>query len=331
MKHRVAICCHNGEKYIEQQIASILAQTKRVDSVHVFDFASRDATLAVLRRMADAETDVPVEIVTFPDAPGASLSFFRAFDYLARFVADDDCIFLADQDDVWHPEKVAVMAPHFAAAYASSTSKRLLTFHDVAVTDEHLNVVRPTYYTGNPFRLPRDLTADRVLLSNPAIGHTMALSGRLLALVARYTTREGYLMHDWAALLVASRFGEVHFVDRVLSRYRQHSSNVLGAYQRHSFGTRLARVSKFTTGLLRQISTFLADYPRLASAAADSPREIGTISVDRRLLRVSCAPHRLRLLLAGTALLRGPTLPRRGLGIFLLADSVLLLLRGRVG
>ena len=108
MTLHVLLCSHNGAHFIAQQIASIRAQSRPVDVIHVFDHASDDGTRAVLEQVA-SQPGAPLELHWQVDSPGPAMSFFRAIGHLASRVDADDGIFLADQDDVWLPGKVAAM------------------------------------------------------------------------------------------------------------------------------------------------------------------------------------------------------------------------------
>jgi rhamnosyltransferase len=310
MTSHVLICSHNGERFIGEQIESILKQDARIDRVHVYDFASTDRTREAVTALAN--THVNVSLKTFPDAPGASRSFFAAFNDLATKVGGDDIVFICDQDDVWLPGKAAAILQAFNDR--SSRHANDLFFHDVTVVDANLNPLRKTYYTGNPFEIPRDLDAERILLANPIIGHTMAASAALLKNFCRDIRPEGFLMHDWALALYASREGAIHFVDRPLSLYRQHEANVLGAYGQRPLSAVIARTLSFATGLVTQTRTLAAQLFALRSESRSAS--------DRRLLSARNSRFRTAWTLALMAVRTGPTLKRKCLFVFLLISAI---------
>ncbi len=317
-KNVVVLCTHQGERFIEAQLRSILDQTRPVDGIFVFDFASSDRTLPIVRAAA-AHSSVPIEVTAHADAPGAAASFFRAFEQVAGRIEDRDCVFLADQDDVWLSEKVERMSRTYSEALASSACEDILVFHDVKVTDDTLGTLRETYYTGDPFRIPRDLSRDRVLLSNPVIGHTMAISGSLLKKVSRSARGARYLMHDWALLLFASRRGEIRFVPSSLSLYRQHGANLLGAYRTRPLREKLSRTWQFARRVVWQALAFASDVRMLPPSGRTHDRAFWLDDVlsfaDRH-----AAPLGF-LALGLCALGRGPTWRRRALGLLVLARA----------
>lgn len=319
----VALCSHNGERFIREQISSIRLQTQPVDAIHVFDFGSTDSTRGILAELAHDGLSPGVTVHTYPDAPGASMSFFRAFAELAATANPIDCVFLSDQDDVWLGNKVARMRARFDLEMAHQPNAMVAVFHDVAIVNQSLTTTTPTFYTGNPFLVPRDLAADRLILSNPVVGHTIATSIAMLKVVSQHVTREAYCMHDWAIVLVASRVGRLVYENAVLSLYRQHDANVLGAFRRRRAMEVIGRTFRFAKRVTRQTTAFLGDIdkvaadPTIKSRCADEPR------IDRLLKSVSCrAPRMTPFVLSVMALTRGPTWQRRALGAALFLSGL---------
>lgn len=321
MKTYALLCSHNGESFIEAQMRSIISQSPNVDELHIFDFNSSDRTVDIARAIAASQGTVEITIHTESDAPGAALSFFRAMAWLAKRTDDADCVFLCDQDDVWLPGKVEAVLARYAAM-ARSGRKQVAIFHDVAVVDETLVTLAPSYYTGNPFDLPRDLAPDRLLLANPVIGHTLALSGALLKTVMRFAAPSGYLMHDWSVVLIASRVGSVEFVPKALSLYRQHANNVLGAHGRRSRLAVIGRAALFSCQVARQTVAFASDLHMLETTDP-SLRSGQRPAIDGLLISVvRHIPLSVYPLLAVCAAVRGPTVRRKLLGVFIVGAGM---------
>jgi glycosyltransferase involved in cell wall biosynthesis len=311
MKTHVLMCCHNGAEFVSEQLESIALQRMKIDIVHLHDFGSSDATVARAEAVA-IRAGLSLQVTCHASAPGAALSFFAAMRNLAEKVGSGDVIFLCDQDDVWLPDKTFRVMESLRSHLSAECNPEVACFHDVKVTDRRLDIARETYYTGDPFAVPRDLEPRRLVLSSPVIGHTMAVTGALLHRVVRMATPDCYLMHDWATVLFASRFGVITFVPEALSLYRQHGKNVLGAYGRRGIFARLARVYRFADAVVQQALGFLKDteteQPKVPECAAfDSLiRRAATRSVPLAYLRLSI-----------TAARTGPTNERKLLGFFI--------------
>jgi glycosyltransferase involved in cell wall biosynthesis len=106
MRVSVALCTHEGERWIEEQLRSILAQSRPVSEIVVGDDASTDATLDVVRRVA-VETDVPIRIRRHDRPLGVAGNFADAI-----AATSGDVVALSDQDDVWHPDRLERLLPH---------------------------------------------------------------------------------------------------------------------------------------------------------------------------------------------------------------------------
>ena len=93
----VAMATYNGEKYIVEQLDSILNQTMPVDEIIIFDDKSTDLTLNILKKYQDDR----IKIYVNNENVGYIENFYRAINS-----CKGDYIFLADQDDVWESNKV---------------------------------------------------------------------------------------------------------------------------------------------------------------------------------------------------------------------------------
>lgn len=314
MTLHVLLCSHNGVHFIGEQIGSIRAQSRAVDVIHVFDHASDDGTRAVLEQLASQPGGAPLELHWVDDAPGPAMSFFGAMVRLAPRVGAGDCLFLADQDDVWLPGKVAVMLEA-----ASLQPRPWALFHDVQVVDESLAPLQATFYTGNPYAVPRDLDFRRLLLANPVVGHTLVLSGDMLACVARLPEPAAYVMHDWAVALLAQRMQRLACVPQCLSLYRQHNANLLGTSRQRPLGEQMRRGMQLAELVLGQAMAWARAQSGgmlpAASPASHVPGWLAQPWAGRSRARVA-------LHLAWHAVRSGPTLRRKSMGLFLVLQAL---------
>lgn len=96
----VCMAAHNGEKYVEEQIASILPQLGEHDELVIVDDCSTDNTVSEIRAIADPR----IRLI----AAEKNVGYVRTFERALR-EALGDVIFLSDQDDVWTPGRVESM------------------------------------------------------------------------------------------------------------------------------------------------------------------------------------------------------------------------------
>lgn len=125
----VCIATYNGEKYIRQQLESILCQLNIDDEIIVSDDQSTDNTVNIIRNIGDTR----IKIIEGPGKKSPTLNFENT---LRK--AKGDYIFIADQDDVWKPNKVEVCMK-WLKNYDCIIS-------DAEVTDKILNVIHPSLY-----------------------------------------------------------------------------------------------------------------------------------------------------------------------------------------
>jgi hypothetical protein len=100
----VCIATYNGEKYIKEQILSILAQLSTKDEIIISDDGSTDHTITKILEISSPI----IKIVYNQNEHGYTANFENALKN-----AKGNFIFLSDQDDIWEPNKVACCMEHF--------------------------------------------------------------------------------------------------------------------------------------------------------------------------------------------------------------------------
>ena len=208
----VLLSTFNGEKYLEAQIQSLLAQDYQNLGILIRDDGSTDGTKLILQNF---EKQFPKRIqVEYGKNVGYRNSFFRLMETVPT-----DCSFYAfcDQDDYWLPQKISKAI----STLQSMNQKRPLYYCSrLTMVDKDLKV---TGYSDIP-RQPADFR--QYFFSSIPTGSTTVFNDELrrIALAGRELARN----HDSWMLLVASFFGEI-FVDHdSFILYRQHGSNTLG-------------------------------------------------------------------------------------------------------
>lgn len=229
----VALCTYNGAAYLQAQLESILAQTLGVDEILVGDDGSSDTTLALLDafRPRAAALGIRMEVVQHTRNMGYVLNFSDA---LQR--SEADIVFLCDQDDVWHPDRVRTFVKRFEADPA------LLLLHgDARLVDgagEPLGTTLLDTLRVHPAELALErsgLALDAILLRNFVTGATCALRRTLLS--AGLPVPLHWSHDEWLAV-VASLQGGLDVERDCTIDYRQHGGNQIGA-SRRSFLQRL--------------------------------------------------------------------------------------------
>lgn len=217
----VCVAAFNGEKYIEEQLNSILSQLEAGDEVIVSDDGSTDRTLRILESFT--QKDQRVKLV---HGPGQGI--IRNYDYVIS-LSQGDFIFLADQDDVWLPEKVAQVTSYFDAH-----PKTLVVVSDLMIVDEQLQELEPSYFS---YRHVKTGFFSNII-KNKYIGAGMAFRSQLKELILPIPAEVP--MHDmWIGLLAESRHGAA-LLPEVLTLYRRHDDNASQIATKTKFRTQLA-------------------------------------------------------------------------------------------
>jgi glycosyltransferase involved in cell wall biosynthesis len=221
MKIGIVLCTYNGERYLREQLDSILAQERLPDEVLVQDDGSTDQTLSILDSYA-AKAPFAFNVVRNPQ----NLGFVRNFE-LAIARCSADVIAMSDQDDSWRSDKLRKMEQIFR-----SDTRISVLFSEAQMVDERLaslghGVLQALRVSNADLeRVRRHDFLPVLLRRNIAPGATMAL--RAERTCQMLPIPEGAYHDEWLTL-VAATFGELGFCTEPLIRYRQHATNQLGA------------------------------------------------------------------------------------------------------
>lgn len=222
VKLSVAICTYNGEEFVGEQLRSILEQTKKVDEIIVSDDGSSDATLD---RVGEAFAHFSGHAPQWRILKGERLGIVRNFSR-AVSACTGDIIFLCDQDDVWHPQKVEKIVSNF-----ESQPDALLVCSDARLVDANLRDLGKSQF--QMARMTKGLRQslegtngfETLLRRNVVTGATVAFRRELLDIALPFV--DGWLHDEWLAILAAAR-GGLRVIDTPLVLYRQHGANQCG-------------------------------------------------------------------------------------------------------
>lgn len=239
----VLMATYQGIRYLEQQLDSILAQTVPV-RIWISDDGSDDGTRQLLE---DYQNWYPDQIFLFhrkkeeTSMPGAAGNFFWLLSLAAK-EGKSDYVMLSDQDDVWFHDKVKRQLRRMKQLEKGlGNNCPILVHSDMAVTDENLNEISPSFFAYAGCNPERTSFAE-ILVENPVTGAAVMMNRALLKLAAK--PPKICFMHDWWIALTASCFGVIDYVGEPLYQYRQHGANVLGAREGGSLEECRQRISR---------------------------------------------------------------------------------------
>lgn len=207
-KVSVAMALYNGEKYMRQQIDSILVQLEPQDELILSYDESTDSTFEIAKEYEKKDSRVRVYINKVHDR-GLVSNFDNALKYCTG-----DYIFYSDQDDYWMPDKIEKVVQAF------SDSKVSVVIHDAKLSDFDLNVYEPSTFALRG-GVRTSIFGNLVRLSY--IGCCMAFRGELLQVVRPLPTRKR--SHDWWTGSICSCYGKMLAVEEPLIIHRMHNDN----------------------------------------------------------------------------------------------------------
>jgi hypothetical protein len=230
----IALASYNGERYIGEQLDSIVKQTRLPDELVISDDASVDATPAIIEDFA-RQAPFPVRLLRNSERLGSTRNFETAIN-----ACSGDVIFLCDQDDVWYPAKIALVEERFINNPGMGA-----LFTDGDVVDENLRPICRMWdifeFKPKEQRIVEAGDPLAVLFRHSVVtGATMAFRSGYRQLVLPVPNLPNTWHDEWIALLISAT-SSLGTLPTPLIAYRQHSSNQVGIVGMPSHGKNRVR------------------------------------------------------------------------------------------
>lgn len=201
----VCIATYNGEKYIEEQLTSILRQLNHNDEIIVSDDLSTDGTLNIIRAL----NDIRIRIVHNPNGHCYPKNFENALKH-----ATGDFIFISDQDDIWIDNKIKIMMEQLQQSD--------FVVSDAIVVDRNKKILSPSFYA---IRKPKRSFCGNILKFG-YLGCCMGMRKKVLDLALPFPSSYKLCTHDNWIFMIALTYFKVNVLDCPLIMYRRHDGNV---------------------------------------------------------------------------------------------------------
>ncbi len=241
-KVAILMSTYNGEKYLKEQIESLLAQTYGNIEIYIRDDGSKDNTIKIIKNYKEKYNNIVLK-------EGKNIGFINSFFELLNLCNDADYYAYCDQDDVWMNDKI----------------ERAVKF--LGKTDEN----KPALYFSNSDYYDSDMnflaTAEKNKIYNfrnslvecVTQGMTMVINNKTRQTIIE-NRPETCLFHDWWTYMICSGFGQIVYDDKSLVKYRRHNKSVTveGKSKIELF---IWRIKKFLIGdSLKDIKKQLQEY-----------------------------------------------------------------------
>lgn len=205
----VCLAAYNGEKFIQEQIESILNQLDGSDELIISDNGSKDKTINIISNIGDQRIKLIHSKRTNSKTGSINNNFHNSIS-----LAQGDIILLSDQDDVWLPGKVKLFREQL---YLND-----LVLSDCIVVDSNLNTVRKSYFNDKELKLSFIST----IIKNPFLGCCMGFKRSLLKEFGEIP-KSRFVAHDiWIGLNAFNKRNSIGVINQPLLLYRKHEESV---------------------------------------------------------------------------------------------------------
>lgn len=217
----VLLSTYNGERFLPEQIESILAQDYFDWRLIARDDGSSDATPSILASYRNRYPDL---IRLAPDS-GTPLGVVDSFCALAR-LAEGPFACFCDQDDLWMPQKLGTMVGMAENERMDKVPYPVVLFADMALIDSRGRTLPGTFIKSESISLQHKDDPNYIVYRNIAPGCSTMVNNAALRFLRQRP--RSVIMHDWWMVLGAALRGKNLFLDEPLMHYRIHEGNAIG-------------------------------------------------------------------------------------------------------
>jgi len=200
----IALCTYNGERYLKEQLDSIVNQSYSNIELIAVDDCSSDSTIKILKEYSQKHTFIKVYSNT------ENLGYIKNFEK-AMQLCNGLLIALCDQDDIWKSDKIEKQV--------QAIGKNMLIYHDSEFIDQEGNSLNKCM--SDIMNLYRGDQPEVFLFFNCISGHSVLLKKELLEKMLPFP--DAYF-HDWWMGYVATNAGSIDYLSEALVKYRQHEN-----------------------------------------------------------------------------------------------------------
>lgn len=211
MNKLISICLasYNGEKYLKEQLDSLVEQTYKNMEIIIQDDCSSDNSVQIISSYNDI-LDIKLII------NDKNIGYIKNFESTLKR-ATGEYIAICDQDDIWEKDKLQILIDNI--------ENNSLIYSDSLLIDENANSINKTLSKKLKNNFINSNNALNFLYDNCVSAHAMLFNKELLKYIFPFPK---YIYFDqWIAANAADLNG-VKYIDIPLIKYRQHSSNTLG-------------------------------------------------------------------------------------------------------
>lgn len=236
----IVLATYNGERFLKPFLDSLCKQTRKITSIIAVDDGSRDSTISILQSYSQK---LPLSIHPQEQNLGHRATFSLGLEITKKIAMHQDFIALADQDDIWLPQKLEILE--------KSIGNADLVFGDATVIDAKGNKLADSWR--NFARIKADFSTQQYISGNNNITGCLSLFKASL-LDKILPIPDSTPVHDqWIALLAKKGNGIIPINDKICL-YRLHGNNAVGLTSSFTFSESLQTSASWQKALLKNAS-----------------------------------------------------------------------------
>ena len=217
-KIEILLATYNGEKYVGEQIDSIINQTYNNWELLIRDDNSKDRTLEILKEYEKKDKRIKV----IEDKKG-NLGFVKNFEELLNN-SKEDWIMFSDQDDYWLENKIEKYVAILNTSSEDILKKPMLIHSNSFICDDNLEIIKDEFINS---KIANKYNEDDFYFAYFVQGSTVLINRAIIDLALPFS--KNVTVHDRYFHLLAEFLGKRIFINESLIKYRQHSNNKIGA------------------------------------------------------------------------------------------------------
>ncbi len=221
----IVMATYNGEKYIAEQIESLLKQNYKNWTLTLHDDNSSDKTIEIIRTYQQL---YPEKIKFIDDEisfGGAKENFSFLLDQLDENV---EYLMFCDQDDYWLEDKVFLTLQKMLEVEGENKKSPVLIHTDLKVVNSKLDILSESMIKFQKLNIEYQYKLKKIAMENILTGCTMMLNKALIR-HSKNIPKEAK-MHDWWIAIMALKYkGVIEFCPHATILYRQHELNTVGS------------------------------------------------------------------------------------------------------
>lgn len=215
----------NGEKFLREQIDSILSQTNQDWILKIRNDGSTDNSQLIIDEYVSRFPKKIIEI----RSPQFNCGLIYSLNYLLESASEAEYIMFSDQDDVWLPDKIEKSLAVMLDIERQNQELPVMVCTDAICVDQNLNVIHDSFYESQKFL--SNIVGDKykMLAINEVQGCTVMINKYAYPRI--YPLPTFMRIHDMWIGVICAHYGIAKYIHNQTILYRQHTDNTLGGQQ----------------------------------------------------------------------------------------------------